>query len=407
MSITNPTEGRQYLAQAIRDSQRVDTIGDTVSFIVKVISPPVPMSSADVALAFPSEEGPVPSVSRELQDRLQFQGRIERGYFMSPHIAIPDPCDIYAASDTKIAAYQSLHLTCITPKGFNEPLKIGDRVRVTCRKGDFKMDLQFANVDSLETSFITEDSFFEVQECSDLSEKFKYGDFDLSLLGDLSTTSIPDGAPVRDRADLIFEAYSQGPAAQHVTREFAYDLVRIADESGLSPFALANVIHYESGLTWSPATISAGTTPTGDRAVGLIQLLPNRAGYIGYTPEQLKNMSAIEQLRGPVRDWIRYVSDQRGGYSRARWWDAYLLVYDWSSVGQGLSDGWLNRYVTKWPTVGAYAAEVNRIARLDPNSGWSTLYSSSTPSGEPVTNALEPAPPEPSALVSEGPTEEI
>ena len=186
MSITNPTEGRQYLAQAIRDSQRVDTIGDTVSFIVKVISPPVPMSSADVALAFPSEERTVPSESRELQDRLQFQGRIERGYFMSPHIAIPDPCDIYAASDTEIAAYQSLHLTCITPKGFSEPLKIGDRVRVTCRKGDFKMDLQFANVDSLETSFISEDNPLKVQECSELAKLF--GDGEGSLLGDITTS---------------------------------------------------------------------------------------------------------------------------------------------------------------------------------------------------------------------------
>ena len=182
MSITNPTEGRQYLAKAIRDSQRVDTIGDTVSFIVKVISPPVPRSSEDLKFAFPADSGATGSAETELQDRLQFQGRIERGYFMSPHIAIPDPCDIYAASDTKIAAYQSLHLTCITPKGFSESLKIGDRVRVTCRKGDFKMDLQFANVDSLETSFLTEDPPFKVQECSDLSDLFGDG---FSLLGSI------------------------------------------------------------------------------------------------------------------------------------------------------------------------------------------------------------------------------
>jgi len=181
MSITNPTEGRQYLAQAIRDSQRVDTIGDTVSFIVKVISQPVPRSSSDIEAVFSApDEGSGESEPTELQDRLQFQGRIERGYFMSPHMAIPDPCDIYAASDTKIAAYQSLHLTCITPKGFSEPLKIGDRVRVTCRKGDFKMDLQFANVDSLETSFLSDDPPFKVQECSDLSELFGDG---FSLLG--------------------------------------------------------------------------------------------------------------------------------------------------------------------------------------------------------------------------------
>lgn len=376
MSITNPTEGRQYLAQAIRDSQRVDTIGDTVSFIVKVISQPVPRSSEDLKFAFPAGPGATGSAGAELQDRLQFQGRIERGYFMSPHMAIPDPCDIYAASDTKIAAYQSLHLTCITPKGFSEPLKIGDRVRVTCRKGDFKMDLQFANVDSLETSFTSEVNPLKAQECSDLSELFGDGNFDFSLLGDLSTNSIPDGASVRERADLILEAYSQGRAAQHVTREFAYELVRIADESGLSPFALANVINYESGLTWSPTQESPDIAifePS--PAVGLIQLLPRRAQRIGYEPEQLKSMSAIEQLRGPVRDWILFVAKENGPFDRARWWDAYLLVYDRSSVGQGLNDGWLNRYVTKWPTVGAYAAEVNRLARLDPNSGWGTLDS--------------------------------
>ena len=246
MSITNPTEGRQYLAQAIRDSQRVDTIGDTVSFIVKVISQPVPRSSEDLKFAFPAGPGATGSAGAELQDRLQFQGRIERGYFMSPHMAIPDPCDIYAASDTKIAAYQSLHLTCITPKGFSEPLKIGDRVRVTCRKGDFKMDLQFANVDSLETSFTSEVNPLKAQECSDLSELFGDGNFDFSLLGDLSTNSIPDGASVRTRRPDLRSLLPRtcSPACD---AEFAYELVRIADESGLSPFALANVINYERG----------------------------------------------------------------------------------------------------------------------------------------------------------------
>ena len=186
MSITNPTEGRQLLAKAIRDSQRVDTIGDTVSFTMKVLSTPVPRSSEDMGAVFGGD--PVLDIFEDpIEDRLQFKGRIEGEYFMSPHICIPDPCNIYGATNSTIAAYQSLHTTCITPKGFSNSLKIGDRVRVTCRKGDFKMDLQFANVDSVETSMMSVQTETEIQECQILSTRFADGSDFLDNLG--SSTS--------------------------------------------------------------------------------------------------------------------------------------------------------------------------------------------------------------------------
>jgi len=182
MSITNPTEGRQLLAKAIRDSQRVDTIGDTVSFTMKVLSTPVPRSSEDMGAVF-GGDSTLDTFDDPIEDRLQFKGRIEGEYFMSPHMCIPDPCNIYGATNSTIAAYQSLHTTCITPKGFNSSLKIGDRVRVTCRKGDFKMDLQFANVDSVETSMMSVQTETEIQECQILSTRFADGSDFLDNLG--------------------------------------------------------------------------------------------------------------------------------------------------------------------------------------------------------------------------------
>ena len=188
MSITNPTEGRQLLAKAIRDSQRVDTIGDTVSFTVKVLSKPVPRSSADMgAILGASNEDAF--FTSSIEDRLQFQGRIEGEYFMSPHLCIPDPCNTYGATNSAIAAYQSLHTTCITPKGFENNLKIGDRVRVTCRKGDFKMDLQFANVDSVETNMMSVQTETEIQECQILSTRFADGSGFLENLGSSVTNA--------------------------------------------------------------------------------------------------------------------------------------------------------------------------------------------------------------------------
>jgi hypothetical protein len=61
----------------------------------------------------------------------------------------------------------------------------------------------------------------------------------------------------------------------------AEELVQHADEAGLDPAALAAVFRLESG---------------GSGATGLIQFMPKTARGLGVTMDQLREMSAAEQL---------------------------------------------------------------------------------------------------------------
>ena len=193
MSISNPTEGPQLLAKAIRDAHTVDTIGGLVTFTVKVISPPIFRSAAEVAAitGTPEAGSDQKTVSKGDPEKIQqFQGRIESESFMSPHLPIPDPCNLSIAdsNNAQLAfAYAALHTTCFTPLGWSDGhLKVGDRCRVTMRKGDFKMDLQYATVDSLQSSYLTVQSEASKNECSTLASLFE--DFS-GTLGDIAPTS--------------------------------------------------------------------------------------------------------------------------------------------------------------------------------------------------------------------------
>ncbi len=193
MSISNPTEGPQLLAKAIRDAHTVDTIGDLVTFTVKVISPPIYRSAREVAeiTGEPAAPDSQKNASNVEPEKIQqFQGRIESEVFMSPHLAIPDPCNLSVADYGKAQlsfAYAALHTTCFTPLGWSDGhLKVGDRCRVTMRKGDFKMDLQYATVDSLQSSYLTVQSEASKNECSLLANLFE--DFS-GTLAEIATAS--------------------------------------------------------------------------------------------------------------------------------------------------------------------------------------------------------------------------
>ena len=226
MSISNPTEGPQLLAKAIRDAHTVDTIGDLVTFTVKVISPPLFRSAAEVAEitgVSTTTAGQEVTDNVEPEKIQQFQGRIESEFFMSPHLPIPDPCNLsYADSNNaQLAfAYAALHTTCFTPLGWSDGhLKVGDRCRVTMRKGDFKMDLQYATVDSLQSSYLTVQSEASKNECSTLASLF--GDFSGTLgefeVGDTSVSSRVRFGPSDNDMDSAEEARK---------REFAWNYLK-------------------------------------------------------------------------------------------------------------------------------------------------------------------------------------
>jgi len=76
-------------------------------------------------------------------------------------------------------------------------------------------------------------------------------------------------------------------------------LVEVARAVGTHPYWLADLIHYESGGSWS----SSKRNPQPPHAVGLIQFLPSTARRLGTTDQALSELSALEQL-----DWVeRYL----------------------------------------------------------------------------------------------------
>lgn len=77
-----------------------------------------------------------------------------------------------------------------------------------------------------------------------------------------------------------------------ISLELAEKIVRVAKRVGIpNPAMLANVIYYESGLTFSPA---AEHPDSG--AVGLIQFLPSVAREVGTSTSELKRMTAVQQM---------------------------------------------------------------------------------------------------------------
>ena len=274
MSISNPTEGPQLLAKAIRDAHTVDTIGGLVTFTVKVISPPIFRSAAEVA-ALTGE----PAASSDQEDTTevdpekiqQFQGRIESEYFMSPHLPIPDPCNLSVAdsNNAQLAfAYAALHTTCFTPLGWSDGrLKVGDRCRVTMRKGDFKMDLQYATVDSLQSSYLTVQSEASKNECSTLASLFE--DFS-GTLGDSAggtaggtaiiklSNSLPDitaedgvisGSSLDKLTSVVKKELSLWSGKKEKNEEMRLTLEKYWDNLGASP----DPVH---GPPWSAVFIS-------------------------------------------------------------------------------------------------------------------------------------------------------
>ena len=83
-------------------------------------------------------------------------------------------------------------------------------------------------------------------------------------------------------AAAIAAAY---PKAAGVARE----LVAVAERLGAPPFALANLIQFESG--WNPQAIN-----TTSGASGLIQFMPSTAKRLGTTVEAIRRLDAAGQL---------------------------------------------------------------------------------------------------------------
>jgi hypothetical protein len=129
---------------------------------------------------------------------------------------------------------------------------------------------------------------------------------------------------------LIYE--NKVPASYRT--DFVNKVKEIAPKVGLDPNWLMAIMYFESGGTFSPSiTNSLGY-------VGLIQFGEDARKNLGVTKEQLKSMSAVEQL-----DYVeKYFNMYKGKYKS--YVDAYFAVFfplaigkpdDWIIQGGGLT----------------------------------------------------------------------
>jgi len=77
-----------------------------------------------------------------------------------------------------------------------------------------------------------------------------------------------------------------------VASDFKNKVIGIAKDLGTNPDFLMAAMYIESGGTFSPSILNKA----GSGAVGLIQFMPKTAVNLGTTTDQLKAMSAVDQL---------------------------------------------------------------------------------------------------------------
>ena len=217
--LTSPAGASQFKSHAIRKSVEYDAFGTTNTFIVRVLSQPLPMSANDfraVMSAMGELGGTASALGADNASRLVFMGRIvsQKNSTPSPHETLPDPCRLSTAAGPKAvgcaAKIISWHTKFFSKKEYGGiPPNVGDLVKVTVLPGDFKYNLQFAHFDSLESAA---GAAPDQPSCSDLKSKF--GTFLATSLGDVleldevesatfsatrmgSPTAVPGGAGSR------------------------------------------------------------------------------------------------------------------------------------------------------------------------------------------------------------------
>lgn len=125
------------------------------------------------------------------------------------------------------------------------------------------------------------------------------------------------------REDVILEAYGDLSA---VTPDVAAELVDLADNLGLDPYVLANLIYYESG--WRPQAVNSASGAT-----GLIQFMPSTAERLGISTDLLLTLDAEDQL-----PWIAEYLRRQLASVQSRWTgteaDHYMLVFYPAAVGK-------------------------------------------------------------------------
>jgi hypothetical protein len=161
--MSTPAGANQFKANAIRQTLSYDAYGSRTTFIVRVLTRPIPISADDFKTVMSAAEADVAmwEVDAQAATRIVFMGRIledELGA-PSPHATLPDPCQDWTISAGKKGAKPgcaakiiSWHTRFFSRSDYNGKVPgIGDKVRVTLSTGDFKYNLQNAYFETLES----------------------------------------------------------------------------------------------------------------------------------------------------------------------------------------------------------------------------------------------------------------
>jgi len=111
-----------------------------------------------------------------------------------------------------------------------------------------------------------------------------------------------------------------------VTGDFAHRTIEIAVELGIEPSWLMACMAFESGRTFSPSV----TNGAGSGAVGLIQFMPSTALHLGTSTDELKRMTAVQQLEYV----LKYFRPGKGRLHSLE--DVYMTILWPNAVGKPL-----------------------------------------------------------------------
>jgi hypothetical protein len=104
-----------------------------------------------------------------------------------------------------------------------------------------------------------------------------------------SASSVAGGAP----SQIVFGA--------KVSPEFKQKVIQISQELGLDPNHLMAAMAFETGESFSPSVVNSVSGAT-----GLIQFMPVTAKDLGTTTEQMKTMTAVQQLDFVRKYFLRF-----------------------------------------------------------------------------------------------------
>ena len=228
-NVSTPAGASQFKAHATRQTLAYDAYGARTTFIVRVLTRPIPMSADDfkTVMAASDADSAIWEVDATAATRIVFMGRILQDEMdaPSPHSTLPDPCQDWTIK-TKggvqpgcAAKIVSWHTRFFSRSDYNGKVPgIGDKVRVTLSTGDFKYNLQNAYFETLESVELADSD----ESCQSSLEALFKG-FDHTQLGEVYDISSEVAKRSKKKGDChkpgppYTSAVAASPTANHST----------------------------------------------------------------------------------------------------------------------------------------------------------------------------------------------